>query len=98
MTVVPNIVSDNTSPIIGLQQQLNQIRTQSSEYSQHDKNVTGFNNEGPGSSDEMKLYVPVETFDSGNRNQNRNRNVRIVNLFAFIFMFIIIFIFIVQLR
>ncbi len=87
-TRVPNIVSTHNSPIVGLQQQLNQIRLQSNEYSEHDKNVIGFNNKLQEKDEEIKLYVPVETFDN-----YRNINRRSIYLFIFIIIILIIFYF-----
>lgn len=57
-----NIKSTHNDPIIGLMQQANQLKSQVREHSKFDLDVVNFNNQKSNSSQEIKLFIPTETF------------------------------------
>jgi hypothetical protein len=57
-----NIKSTHNDPIVGLIAQVTQLKSQTSEHAKYDLDVTSFNGLKADKDEEMKLYIPVETY------------------------------------
>ena len=86
-----NVMLTNDDPVTGLITQSKQLLTQASTYSQHDNNVLSFNGAPVSNSEQMKLYIPSETYVNYQSNvYKHNTQVKVKNLLIIMFIIIIL--------
>jgi len=85
-----NIKSTHNDPVVGLMAQATQLKSQVAEHSKYDLNVTSFNGSKATKDEEMKLYIPVETY-TNYPNKKKKQEQEIINLLFISAVLFIIF-------
>lgn len=84
-----NVKSTHNDPVVGLMAQATQLKSQTTEHSKYDLNVTSFNGLKSDKDEEMKLYIPVETYVNYSTINNREREI--INLLIIAGLLFLIF-------
>lgn len=85
-----NVIPESThnDPVVGLIAQAAQLKSQTSEHSKYDLDVTSFNGAKSDKEENMKLYIPVETYKNYQNKQSQEQEL-INLLFVAAILFII---------
>jgi len=84
-----NVKSTHNDPVVGLMAQATQLKSQTAEHAKYDLNVTSFDGNKTNKDEEMKLYIPVETYT--NYTDRKKHEQEIINLLFVAAVLFIIF-------
>jgi len=84
------IKSTHNDPVVGLHEQIDNLISQSTEYSKYDDKVIGFDGVPTKKEDEEKLYMPVEQYTNYSLNYHISNKEKELIIFLLLGLLILI--------